>query len=70
MSDKALLRAAAKRLARGDASARELRAKLEAGLRPPEEGRGGVLRALLRSPLVGADLEFERESGAGRDVDL
>jgi hypothetical protein len=32
--------------------------------------RGGILQALLRSPLVGADLEFERSKDSGRKVDL
>jgi hypothetical protein len=32
--------------------------------------RGGVLAALRRSPLVGADLEVTRETTPGRNVDL
>jgi hypothetical protein len=35
---------------------------------PPK--RGGILEALRRSPLVGADLEFERSRETGRKVDL
>jgi hypothetical protein len=35
---------------------------------PPKRGR--ILEALRRSPLVGADLEFERSRETGRKVDL
>jgi hypothetical protein len=69
-ADKALLRAAAKRLAQGDARSRELRARIEAGLEAQADRRGGILAALRRSPLVGADLVLERDAGLGRDLDL
>jgi hypothetical protein len=35
---------------------------------PPQ--KGGILAALRRSPLVGADLNLTRSRGAGRKVDL
>jgi hypothetical protein len=33
-------------------------------------GKGGVLAALRRSPLVGADLDLSRDRGPGRTADL
>jgi hypothetical protein len=69
-TDKALLRALAKRLAQADAASGELRAAIEAGVNPRPQKRGGILRALRRSPLVGADLDLRREVTSGRDVDL
>jgi hypothetical protein len=38
-----------------------------AGDRPK---KGGILRALRRSPLVGADLDLRRTATAARKVDL
>jgi hypothetical protein len=67
-ADRELLRAVAKRLAQADAAAGELRARIEASIGPPVAERGGILEALRRSPLVGAELDLERETGAGRDV--
>ncbi len=32
--------------------------------------KGGILAALRRSPLVGADLDLTREITPGRDADL
>jgi len=69
-SDKALLRAVARRLARNDAAGARLRAEIMAQVSPAQDQRGGVLRALRQSPLVGADLNLDRETTAGRDVDL
>jgi|SRR5665213_3496301 len=69
-ADKGLLRSVAKRLAQGDAAAGELRAQIAASIRPAAEQRGGILSALRRSPMVGADLELHRDNGSGRDIDL
>jgi hypothetical protein len=68
--DRGLLRAVAKRLAQGDAGAKELRARIEASVGAPAQELGGILAALRRSPLVGANLDVQRESGEGRDVAL
>ena len=51
------------------AVAARVRAQVESGLAGEPSRKGGVLAALRRSPLVGADLEFRREVTAGRDVD-
>ncbi len=72
-ADKELLRSLARRLAIGDEAADALRAELarrvasRAG-EPPAVG--GILAALRRSPLVGAELGLEREVVAGRDPGL
>ena len=68
--DKALLRAVAKQLAQGGTAASTLRATIKESVNPPAVGRGGILQALRRSPLVGADIHTERESGEGRGLDL
>ena len=66
-TDKKLIRGIARRLAADDAEAGVLRADLArrvAGGEPPHVG--GVLAALRRSPLVGADLGLAREYTPGR----
>jgi hypothetical protein len=68
--DRALIRALAKKLARNDADAAALRAEVArhvAGTAPP---KGGILAALRRSPLVGADLDLRRSKQRGRRIKL
>jgi hypothetical protein len=36
----------------------------------PKEEKGGILAALRRSPLVGAELTIERPFDAGRKINL
>ena len=72
-ADKTLIRELARRLSTGDDAAAALRAEVARHLaggveEPPETGR--VLAALRRSPLVGADIDLARETGAGRDAAL
>ena len=43
-------------------------ARFDAAGKPPKNG--GVLAALRRSPLVGADLNLARSRDAGRKVDF
>ena len=69
-ADKALIREVAQRLAQRDESARRLRAGIETAMDAGAERRGGVLAALRGSPLVGAQLDLQRETTSGRDVDL
>ncbi len=68
--DKDLLRKLASRLAADNPDAAHLRADLlkQVSNEPPR--RGGIWAALRRSPLVGADLDFEREVAPPREVDL
>ena len=67
--DKALIRKAAIILARGGADAAYLRREIEYAIDPDPQG-GGIWRALRRSPLVGLDLNLEREFVPPRDIDL
>lgn len=72
-ADKALLRELARQLASGDDLAAALRTELErrvAGADAEAPRVGGILAALRRSPMVGADLHFPREVVAGRDSGL
>jgi hypothetical protein len=69
--DKALVREFAKRLATNDAEAERLRESVaqKVANERPRTGKD-IWDALRRSPLVGLDLDIEREFTTGRDVDL
>ena len=67
--DKELVRSIAKRLAENNPEAERLRNEL-AGLHSNPEVRGGFLKWIRSSPLVGLDLDIEREITTGRDIDL
>jgi hypothetical protein len=69
-ADRALIRSLARRLAQDDPEATRLRAELSRSVLGEPPRKGGILAALRRSPLVGADLEFTREVTPGRDLDL
>lgn len=69
-SDRELIRSLAKRLAENDAGAARLRSEVSRSVVGAEPRRGGILAALRRSPLVGADITVSREETAGRAVDL
>jgi hypothetical protein len=66
-SDRDLIRSLAKKLAQGDQEANRIRSEVVQTVAPL---KGGILAALRRSPLVGADLVLERPLEAGREVDL
>ena len=65
-----LLRSLARRLADQTAESAELRASIGRALTDEKPRKGGVLAALRRSPLVGAELDLSRSSEQGRDVDF
>ncbi|MBB3593918.1 hypothetical protein FHX08_004321 [Rhizobium sp. BK529] len=69
-SDRELIRSLARHLAEDGPEAEEARTALKAlvGAAPPKSG--GILSALRRSPLVGADLDLSRPREEGRKVDL
>jgi hypothetical protein len=69
-SDRKLIRSLAKRLAADDPGAKSMRATLNRELAPEKPNKGGILAALRRSPLVGADIDIARESTRGRKVVL
>lgn len=69
-ADRDLIRSLARRLAEDCADASTLRAMVGQAVfgEPPQTG--GILAALRRSPLVGADLDLARPREEGRKVDL
>lgn len=69
-ADHALIRAFARRIAETTAQASELRATVSRTMAGDPPKAGGILAALRRSPLVGADLDLDRPRDAGRMVDL
>lgn len=68
--DRDLIRTVARRLAEGGADADRLRAAVIRSIAGEAPPKGGILAALLASPLVGADLDLSRSREEGRDVDL
>jgi len=68
--DRELIRALAKRLSEPGADAEIIRATVGRTVAAPPRVKGGILAALRRSPLVGADLDLDRPRLEGRDVTL
>lgn len=68
--DKQLVRLLAKRLSADDAEAAQLRAEITKQVSDQPPRRGGIWAALRRSPLVGANLNLEREVVPPREFDL
>jgi len=62
-ADRALIRSLAKRLAEDDADAARIRATVRQMIAGDPPRKGGILAALRRSPLVGAELDFARSRG-------
>ncbi|MGI4764599.1 MAG: hypothetical protein ACRYGP_05985 [Janthinobacterium lividum] len=69
-SDRVMIRALARRLAEGGPDAARIRATLECLVTGEPPASGGILAALRRSPLVGADLDLARPCDGGRETDL
>lgn len=69
-TDRDLIRSLARRLAEDSADASKLRAIVGDAVTGGPPRKGGILAALRRSPLVGADLDFIRPREEGRAVDL
>jgi hypothetical protein len=68
--DRDLIRLLARRLAEDGVDAQRIRASIGRAIKGESRRRGGIMEALRRSPLVGAQLEFKRSKRAGRKVDL
>ncbi len=68
--DRDLIRSLAKRLAEDDPDAAQIRAAVSQTISGDPPKKGGILAALRRSPLVGADLNLNRLNEAGRKVAL
>jgi hypothetical protein len=69
-ADRDLIRSVARRLAEDGPDSARIRAAIGRTISGDPPKRGGILEALRRSPLVGADLEFARSRESGRKVDL
>lgn len=69
-SDRALIRALAKRLAEDTPEAERLRAVVAGSISGEPPARGGIAAALLASPLAGSGLDLGRSREPGREVDL
>ena len=68
--DRDLIRSLAKRLAGDGPDSARIRASVRRTISGEPPKKGGILAALRRSPLVGADLDFKRPVTLGRKVDL
>ena len=69
-SDRDLIRSLARRLAEEGPDALEIRNVVNRTINGEPPMKGGILAALRRSPLVGADLDLVRYGEEGRKVDL
>jgi hypothetical protein len=69
-ADRELIRSLARRLADNGPDSARIRAAVRRTVSGEPPNKGGILNALRRSPLVGADLNLKRPVMAGRKVDL
>jgi hypothetical protein len=69
-ADRDLIRSLARRLAEDGAEAARIRAQIRQTITGQPLRKGGILEALRRSPLVGADLDLKRPREQGRKVAL
>jgi hypothetical protein len=69
-SDRDLVRTVARRLAEGGPDSDRLRAAVResVGGEPPK--KGGILKALLASPLIGSEVDLTRPHEEGRKVNI
>lgn len=68
--DRDLIRSLARRLAEDGPEASRLRAAVGQTISGEPPSKGGILQALRRSPLVGADVAPVRQFEGGRKVEL
>lgn len=69
-ADRELLRTVARRLAEGGPDAERLRDAVSRSVSGEPSKKGGILRALLASPLVGSELDLSRSREEGREIDI
>jgi hypothetical protein len=69
-TDRELIRTVARRLAEGGPDAERLRAAVTETVSGEPPKKGGIVKALLPSPLVGAELDLIRAREYGRKVDF
>jgi hypothetical protein len=68
--DRDLIRSLARRLADDGPDAAQIRATVNQTISGESPKTGGILAALRRSPLIGADLDLSRLHVEGRKIDL
>jgi hypothetical protein len=68
--DRDLVRTIARRLAEGGPDSDKLRAAVNQTIGGETPKKGGIVRALLASPLIGSELDLTRPFEEGRKVDL
>lgn len=69
-SDRELVKRLTRRLAEDNPDSNRLRASIEKNLDGTPSQKGGIVRALLASPLVGSELDLTRLREQGRKIDL
>ena len=69
-ADRDLIRSLAKRLSEDGPDAARIRAAVRRTITGEPPKKGGILAALRRSPLVGAELNLARSHESGRKVNL
>jgi hypothetical protein len=69
-ADRDLIRALARRLAEDSPDSVRIRAAVRRTVSGEPAAKGGILRALRRSPLVGVELNLKRPAAASRKVDV
>jgi len=69
-ADRELIRTLARRLAENGHEAQETRAAVKKVISGEPPRKGGIVAALRRSPLVGADLDLVRPRETGRKIRL
>jgi hypothetical protein len=69
-ADRDLIRSLARRLADEGPEASRLRAAVSQSIAGEPPKTGGILAALRRSPLVGAELDLQRSREDGRHVEI
>ena len=69
-SDRELVRTVARRLAEGGPDSDRLRAAIRKNVSGEPPRKGGILKALLASPLIGSELDLTRPREEGRQVDI
>jgi hypothetical protein len=69
-ADRDLIRSLAKRLSEDGPDAARIRAAVSRTIAGEPPKKGGILAALRRSPLVGAELNLARSHESGRKVNL
>jgi hypothetical protein len=69
-ADRDLIRSLAKRLSEDGPDAARIRAAVSRTIAGEPPKKGGILAALRRSPLVGAELNLARSHQSGRKVNV